>query len=39
MDMDIGTSGSGAELIMNNTSITAGGPIRIDSGSLTAGNA
>ena len=37
MDMDVGTSGT--ELVMNTTSITAGGPIRIDSGSLTAGNA
>lgn len=37
-DMDVGTSGSGAELIMNTTSVTTGGPIRIDSGSLTAGN-
>ena len=36
MDMDVGTSGT--ELVMNTTSITAGGPIRIDSGSLTAGN-
>ena len=36
MDMDVGTSGT--ELVMSTTSITAGGPIRIDSGSLTAGN-
>jgi len=41
MDMDVGTSvpDPAPELIMNTTSITAGGPIRIDSGSLTAGNA
>jgi hypothetical protein len=41
MDMDVGTSGQNPapELVMNTTSITAGGPIRIDSGSLTAGNA
>lgn len=37
MDLDVGTSGT--ELILNTTSITAGGPVRIDSGSLTAGNA
>jgi hypothetical protein len=39
MDMDVGTSGSGASLILNTTSIVEGGPIRIDSGTLTAGNA
>ena len=36
-DMDVGTSS--AELIMNTTTITQGGPIRIDSGTLTEGNA
>lgn len=38
-DMDVGESGSGAELILNTTDIVSGGPIRIDSASLTAGNA
>lgn len=38
MDMDVGTSGSGAEIILNTTSIVVGGPIRVDSASLTAGN-
>lgn len=39
MDMDVGTSGSGASLILNTTTIAEGGPIRIDSGEITAGNA
>lgn len=39
MDMDVGESGSGAEIILNTTTIVAGGPIRVDSASLTAGNA
>ena len=38
-DMAVGEAGSGAGLILNTTSIVAGGPIRIDSGTLTAGNA
>lgn len=38
-DMDAGESGSGAEAIFNTTSIVAGGPIRVDSATLTAGNA
>lgn len=37
-DMDVGESGSGAELILNTTDIVEGGPIRIDSSSITAGN-
>lgn len=38
MDMDVGESGSGASLILNTVEIVEGGPIRIDSGVLTAGN-
>jgi len=36
-DMDVGTAG--ADLIMNTVSIVSGGPIRIDSGTITEGNA
>jgi len=36
-DLDVGTSG--ADLIMNTVTIVTGGPIRIDSGTLTEGNA
>jgi hypothetical protein len=39
MDMSVGMSGSGADIIMNTTSIVAGGPIRVDSGTLTDGDA
>ena len=38
-DMSGGESGSGADLIMNTTVIVTGGPIRIDSGTITEGNA
>lgn len=38
-DMDVGEAGSGASFILNTTTIVTGGPIRIDSASLTAGNA
>lgn len=38
-DMSVGEAGSGADLIMNTTTIVTGGPIRIDSGTITAGNA
>lgn len=39
MDMDVSESGGGAEVILNTTTIVTGGPIRVDSASLTAGNA
>lgn len=39
MDMSVGTTGSGADIIMNTTSIVTGGPIRVDSGTLTDGDA
>lgn len=39
MDMDVSESGGGGEIILNTTTIAAGGPIRVDSATLTAGNA
>lgn len=36
-DMSVGTSGT--DLIMNTVTIVTGGPIRIDSGTITEGNA
>lgn len=36
-DMSVGTAA--ADLIMNTVTIVSGGPIRIDSGTITAGNA
>lgn len=39
MDMDVSESGGGGEIILNTVTIVTGGPIRIDSASLTAGNA
>lgn len=38
MDLSVGESGSGADLILNTTDIVAGGPIRVTSGTLTEGN-
>jgi hypothetical protein len=38
MDVDVGISGSGAQFILNTTSISAGGPIRCESGTITEGN-
>lgn len=38
-DISVGISGSGAELILNTTSIVAGGPISVSSATLTEGNA
>lgn len=37
-DGSIGAQGSGADLILNSVSVTEGGIIRINSGTLTAGN-
>jgi hypothetical protein len=39
MDVDVGESTSGADVILNTTTIVAGGPIRVTSGTLTEGNA
>ena len=38
-DVDIGVSGSGATIVMNTTSIVAGGSISITSAQITEGNA
>jgi hypothetical protein len=38
-DMSVGTTGSGADLILSTTTIVAGGEVSITSGSITEGNA
>lgn len=38
-DCDVGTSGSGAEIILNSTSFVTGGPVTHVSAKITAGNA
>lgn len=38
-DLSVSESGGGGDLIMNTTTIVTGGPIRIDSGTITEGNA
>lgn len=38
-DVDVGESGSGADIILNSTNITAGGILRVNSGTITTGNA
>jgi len=39
IDIDVGESGSGADIILNSVSIFAGGILRINSGSISTGNA
>lgn len=39
MDMNVGESGSGAQIILNTVTIVEGGPIRVTSGSIVEGNA
>lgn len=38
LDLGVGTAGSGQEIILNTTTIVAGGPVGITSASLTEGN-
>ena len=38
MDMAVGESGSGAQIILNTVTIVEGGPIRVTSGSIVEGN-
>jgi len=38
LDLGVGTAGSGMEIILNTTTIVAGGPVGITSASLTEGN-
>jgi len=38
LDLGVGTAGSGMEIILNTTTIVAGGPVGMTSASLTEGN-
>jgi hypothetical protein len=38
-DLTVGTTGSGADLILNTTTIVSGGEVSISAGSITEGNA
>jgi hypothetical protein len=38
-DLDVGATGSGADIELSSTSIVAGGTITVTSGTITAGNA